>query len=79
MEGTGGCPPEEDCGGPSGYEHLREGAGRSATTWSATELRKWAGELPSFDRKARDLLVRQTVGEVPESVRLLLNLFAGEG
>ena len=40
-------------------------------------LRKWVGELPAFDREATDLLVRQTVGEVPESVRLLLDLLAG--
>jgi len=75
VEGTGGCPPE-DCGGAPGYEHLREVlADRRHEEYD--QLRKWVGELPSFDRAATDLLVRQTVGEAPESVRLLLDLLAG--
>ena len=75
MEGTGGCPPE-DCGGPPGYRTC-------ARCWPIRsheeydQLRKWAGALPAFDREATDLLVRQTVGEAPESVRLLLDLLAG--
>lgn len=40
-------------------------------------MREWAGELPGFDRDATDLLLRQTVGEVPTSVRLVLDLLAG--
>ena len=46
------------------------------TTRTTTDLRKWAGELPAFDREATNLLLRQTVGEVPQSVRLLLDLLA---
>jgi hypothetical protein len=75
VEGTGDCP-SEDCGGPPGYEHLREVLADPHHE-EHDQLRKWVGELPSFDRGATDLLVRQTVGEVPESVRLLLDLLAG--
>jgi hypothetical protein len=74
VEGTGGCPPE-DCGGPPGYEHLREVLADPRHE-EHDQLRKWAGDLPAFDREATDLLVRQTVGEVPQSVRLLLDLLA---
>jgi hypothetical protein len=74
VEGTGGCPPE-DCGGPHGYAHLLEVLADPQHE-EHDGLRKWAGELPSFDREATGLLVRQTVGEVPESVRLLLDLLA---
>jgi hypothetical protein len=75
VDGTGDCPPE-DCGGAPGYEHLREVLADPRHE-EYDELRKWVGELPSFDREATDLLVRQTVGEAPESVRLLLDLLAG--
>jgi hypothetical protein len=74
VEGTGDCPPE-DCGGPPGYEHLRRVLADPHHE-EHDQLRKWVGELPTFDREATDLLVRQTVGEVPESVRLLLDLLA---
>ena len=37
-------------------------------------MRAWAGELADFDLAATDLLVRQTVGAMPASVRLLLGL-----
>ena len=75
VDGTGGCPPE-DCGGAPGYAHLLSVLADPHHEEYA-DLRKWTGELPSFDRAATDLLVRQTVGEVPESVRLLLGLLAG--
>jgi hypothetical protein len=41
------------------------------------QMRTWAGELADFDLAATDALVRQTVGEVPASVRLVLDLAAG--
>ena len=75
VEGTGGCPPK-DCGGPPGNEHLREVLADPHHE-EHDQPRKWVGELPSFDRRATDLLVRQTVGAVPESLRLLLDLLAG--
>ncbi|MFP5070160.1 plasmid pRiA4b ORF-3 family protein [Pseudonocardia nantongensis] len=75
VEGTGGCPPE-DCGGAPGYAELQAVLADPGHEDHA-RLREWAGELPSFDRAATDLLVRQTVGEVPVSVRLLLDLLAG--
>lgn len=75
VDGTGGCPPE-DCGGAPGYEHLLRVLADPHHEEHA-DLRKWTGELPSFDQAATDLLVRQTVGEVPESVRILLDLLTG--
>jgi hypothetical protein len=75
IEGTGDCPPE-DCGGPPGYQHLREVLADPHHE-EHDRLRKWAGALPAFDREATNLMVRQTVGEVPDSVRLLLDLLAG--
>lgn len=75
VDGTGGCPPE-DCGGAPGYAELRAVLADPGHQEHA-RLREWAGELPSFDRAASDLRVRQTVGEVPASVRLLLDLLAG--
>jgi len=74
VDGAGGCPPE-DCGGTDGYAELRAvlvdpGHGQHVA------MRQWAGELPSFERGATDLLVRQSVGAVPSSVRLLLDLLA---
>jgi hypothetical protein len=75
VDGTGDCPPE-DCGGAPGYEHLREVLADPRHE-EHDQLRKWVGELPSFDREATDVLIRQMVGEVPESVRILLDLLAG--
>lgn len=63
--GEGGCPPE-DCGGPHGYAELL-----------ATSADPSHGEFTDLDQAATDLLVRQTVGEVPASVRLVLDLAAG--
>lgn len=75
VEGEGGCPPE-DCGGAPGYEHLLEVLADPRHE-EYERLREWAGELPVFDREATDVLVRQTVGEVPGSVRIMLDLLAG--
>ncbi|MCE0764895.1 plasmid pRiA4b ORF-3 family protein [Pseudonocardia kujensis] len=75
VEGEGACPPE-DCGGVPGYEHLLEVLADPSHV-EYEHLREWAGELPAFDREATDLLIRQTVGEVPESVRIVLDLLAG--
>jgi hypothetical protein len=75
VEGEGACPPE-DCGGVPGYEHLLAVLADPGHEEYA-DLRAWAGDLPSFDREATSLLIRQTVGEVPESVRIVLDLLAG--
>lgn len=75
VDGQGGCPPE-DCGGPSGYAELLAVLA-DPDDEEHEHMRAWAGELPTFDRAAADLLVRQTVGEVPASVRLVLDLLAG--
>lgn len=59
-----GCPygegacPPEDCGGPPGYE----------------ELLATGDPVLDFDPDAADLLVQQTAGAVPGSVRLLIDL-----
>ena len=74
VEGEGGCPPE-DCGGVPGYEHLLEVLADSSHE-EYEHLREWAGELPVFDQESTSLLIRQTVGEVPESVRIVLDLLA---
>ncbi|GAA5160040.1 hypothetical protein GCM10023321_42030 [Pseudonocardia eucalypti] len=74
VDGAGGCPPE-DCGGADGYAELRSVLADPGHERHAA-MREWAGELPAFDRPATDLLLRQTVGEVPGSVRLLLDLLA---
>lgn len=61
----GRCPPE-DCGGPHGYAELL-----------ATSAGPSSREFTDLDQAATDRLVRQTVGEVPASVRLVLDLAAG--
>lgn len=60
--GEGRCPPE-DCGGPHGYADLIADPSHP--------------DLADHDPVATDLLVRQTVGAVPASVRLVLDLAAG--
>ena len=75
VSGEGSCPPE-DCGGPPGFTELLK-ALANPTHPEHDEMRRWAGELPEFDLTATDLLVRQVVGEVPASVRLVLDLTAG--
>lgn len=73
--GEGACPPE-DCGGPHGYSNLLHVLADPSHEEYA-EMRQWAGELANFDEKVTDQLVRQTVGEVPGSVRLVLGLAQG--
>jgi hypothetical protein len=73
--GEGMCPPE-DCGGAPGYAQLLEAlADPEHDEHEAMSM--WAGELSDFDQASTDLLVRQTVGEVPASVRLILDLAQG--
>lgn len=73
--GEGACPPE-DCGGPYGYAQLLETLADPAHDEHA-EMRRWAGELADFEQPATDVLLRQTVGAVPASVRLVLTLAEG--
>lgn len=75
VDGQGGCPPE-DCGGAHGYADLLEILADPAHEEHA-RMREWAGELPAFDLDATDRLLREVVGEVPASIRLVLDLLAG--
>lgn len=72
--GEGTCPPE-DCGGPPGHAELLAVLADPESD-DHEQMREWAGELAPFDQAGTDLLVRRTVGEVPASVRLLLDLLA---
>lgn len=75
VDGRGACPPE-DCGGPGGYAELLDVLADPAHP-DHERLRTWAGNRPrEFDRAATDHRVRQVVGEVPESVRILLAIVA---
>ena len=74
--GEGTCPPE-DCGGAGGYERLLQVLGNPMDD-EHDQMMMWAGgQLRDFDRAETDLLVRQTHGQVPDSVRLILALAAG--
>ncbi len=76
LDGEGACPPE-DCGGPHGYTDFRK-ALADPTHPEHEYLITWAGSWTDrFDRETTDVLVRETVGQVPASVRLLLDLLAG--
>ncbi|MGQ0846373.1 MAG: plasmid pRiA4b ORF-3 family protein [Sporichthyaceae bacterium] len=75
--GEGACPPE-DCGGSHGYEQLCEALADPRHP-DHVQMREWVGDrLPAFDEAYRAQRVREAVGCVPESVRLLLAL-VGEG
>jgi len=75
VDGHGACPPE-DCGGPGGYAELLDVLADPAHP-EHEHIRSWVGNrLRPFDRAATDQWVRRVVGEVPESVRLLLDLLA---
>ncbi|MBX7432560.1 plasmid pRiA4b ORF-3 family protein [Mycobacterium sp. Y57] len=76
VDGHGACPPE-DCGGPGGYTELLDVLADPAHP-EHEHMRSWVGNrLQPFDRAATDQRVRRVVGEVPESVRLLLDMLAG--
>lgn len=76
VDGDGACPPE-DCGGAPGYDEFRA-AIADPTHPEHQHLRTWAGPwTDTFDRQTTDTLVRDTAGQVPVSVRLLLDLLAG--
>lgn len=75
VDGYGSCPPE-DCGGPGGYAELLDTLANSSHPDHA-HMRSWVGNrLRPFDRAATDQRMRWVVGEVPESVQLLLGLIA---
>jgi hypothetical protein len=75
VDGHGACPPE-DCGGPGGYADLLDVLADPAHP-EHEHMRSWVGDrLRPFDRAATNQSVRRVVGEVPESVRLLLDLVA---
>jgi hypothetical protein len=77
IDGQGACPPE-DCGGSGGYGELLDVLANPAHP-DHERMRRWVGNrLRPFDRAAADQRVRQVVGEVPESVRLLID-FAVDG
>lgn len=73
--GEGACPPE-DCGGPHGYTELLQAlADTQHPEHEAMSI--WVGDrLKPFDQEATAQRVRDAVGVVPESVRLLLELLA---
>jgi hypothetical protein len=71
-----GMGPPEDCGGPAGYERLLA-ALADPTHPEHDEMKQWAGRLIDFDLADTDRQVRECVGEVPASVRLVLDLAAG--
>ncbi len=76
VDGQGACPPE-DCGGPGGYAELLA-ALADPRHLEHQAMDAWVGDrLRPFDQTATDRRVRNAVGEVPESVRLLLGLLAG--
>jgi hypothetical protein len=71
--GEGSCPPE-DCGGPGGYTDLLEVLADPSHE-EHEQMRDWVGSrLAAFDQAEADRQVRRMVGEVPASVRLVLNL-----
>ncbi len=75
VDGAGACPPE-DCGGPPGYTDLLAVLADPAHP-EHERMRAWTGtRLRPFDRDAVHGRVRDAVGAVPESVRLLLNLLS---
>jgi hypothetical protein len=75
VDGYGACPPE-DCGGPGGYTELLDVLA-DPTHPDYEHPSGWVGNrLRPFDRAATDRWVRRVVGEVPESVWLLLDLTA---
>ncbi len=75
VDGEGACPPE-DVGGPPGYEELLAVLADPSDP-GHDHLARWAGSWsPMFDRPAADELVRRTAGEVPATVRALLEVIS---
>lgn len=75
MYGEGACPPE-DCGGVGGYADLLD-ALADPRHREHESMREWTGDrLKPFDQEATSQRVRDAVGAVPESVRILLDLLA---
>jgi hypothetical protein len=73
LDGQGACPPE-DCGGPGGYAELLAALADPRHP-EHPAMREWVGDrLRPFDQTATDRRVRDAVGRVPDSVRLLLGL-----
>ncbi len=73
--GEGACPPE-DCGGVGGYADLLEALSDPQHREHAS-MRSWVGDrLRSFDPEATTQRLRDAVGAVPGSVRILLDLLA---
>ncbi|HET7475914.1 MAG TPA: plasmid pRiA4b ORF-3 family protein [Dermatophilaceae bacterium] len=73
--GDGACPPE-DCGGVSGYADLLDALADPGHR-EHDSMRTWVGDrLRPFDQAAATQRVRDAVGSVPGSVRILLGLLA---
>ena len=73
--GEGACPPE-DVGGPHGYAELLDALADPAHE-DHHRMREWTGNrLRPFDCAATDRRIRHVVGDVPETVWLLLALLA---
>ena len=76
VDGEGSCPPE-DCGGSHGYGQLLAVLADPRHP-EHEDMKKWTGDqLIPFDQSSVDEAVRRTVGEVPPSVRLVLELAGG--
>ncbi len=73
VAGQGACPPE-DCGGVGGYADLLKALADPRNP-EHESMRTWVGDrLRPFDQHATTQRVRDAVGTVPDSVRLVLDL-----